>query len=82
MDAGGSAFDSEIWCDGMVLNQTYKRPSSLCQSVTARLTSPFAMAEFKNALSLIRLTVQAERKSSIMNGSPRWLPLLYGCSDF
>jgi len=63
MDAGGSAFDSEIWCDGMVLNQTYKRPSSLCQSVTARLTSPFAMAEFKNALTDDpRLTVQAERE--------------------
>jgi len=63
MDAGGSAFDSEIWCDGMVLNQTYKRPSSLCQSLTARLTSPFAMAEFKNALAADpRLTVQAERE--------------------
>jgi putative ABC transport system permease protein len=63
MDAGGSAFDSEIWCDGMVLNQTYKRPPALCQSVTARLTSPFAMAEFKNALTADpRLTVQAERE--------------------
>ena len=63
MDARGSAFDSEIWCDGMVLNQTYKRPSSLCQSLTARLTSPFAMAEFKNALAADpRLTVQAERE--------------------
>jgi putative ABC transport system permease protein len=63
MDAGGSAFDSEIWCDGMVLNQTYKRPSSHCQSLTARLTSPFAMAEFKNALAADpRLTVQAERE--------------------
>lgn len=64
IDAQGSAFDSEIWCDGMVLNQTYKRSPSLCQSVTVRLTSPFAFAEFKNALAADpRLTVQVERET-------------------
>ncbi len=26
-DAGGSAFDSEVWCDADVLNQTYQRPA-------------------------------------------------------
>mgnify|MGYP000730069430 CR=1 FL=1 len=25
-DSGGSAFDSELWCDANVLNQTYQRP--------------------------------------------------------
>src|SRR6202165_2594376 len=28
-DAGGSAFDSEIWCDARVLNQVYKRPEGI-----------------------------------------------------
>jgi putative ABC transport system permease protein len=27
-DAGGSAFDSEIWCDGSVLDQVYQRPAT------------------------------------------------------
>ena len=64
MDAGGSAFDSEIWCDGVLLNQTYKRPSSLCQSVTVRLTSFSALKEFKEAITNDpRLTVQAERET-------------------
>jgi len=36
-DAGGSAFDSEIWCDANVLSQVYKRPQNIFQSVTVRL---------------------------------------------
>ncbi len=64
MDAGGSAFDSEIWCDGLVLNQTYKRPAFIYQSVTVRLTSPYALAELKNSItSDPRLTVQVERET-------------------
>ena len=27
LDSGGSAFDSEIWCDAILLNQTYNRPA-------------------------------------------------------
>src|SRR5208282_2737888 len=38
-DAGGSSFDSEVWADSRVLNQVYKRPENLYQSVTVRLTS-------------------------------------------
>jgi putative ABC transport system permease protein len=38
-DAGGSAFDSEIWADASVLNGNYDRPPSFFQSATARLTS-------------------------------------------
>jgi putative ABC transport system permease protein len=50
-DAGGSAFDSEVWCDARVLNQIYHRPDNIFQSVTARLTSPDALQQFKDALS-------------------------------
>lgn len=50
-DAGGSAFDSEVWCDAHVLNQIYHRPDNIFQSVTARLTSPEALHQLKDALS-------------------------------
>jgi putative ABC transport system permease protein len=61
MDAGGSAFDSEIWCDARVLNQTYKRPESVFQSVVVRLASPAMLSVFRDALtSDPRLTVQVE----------------------
>jgi putative ABC transport system permease protein len=57
-DAGGSAFDSESWCDANVLNQAYKRPENLFQSMTARLTSPAALKDLKDALNTDpRLTV-------------------------
>ncbi len=50
-DAGGSAFDSEIWCDAPVLNEVLKRPDNLFQSVTAHLTSVDAFDKFKDALT-------------------------------
>jgi len=50
-DAGGSAFDSEVWCDAPVLNEVLKRPDNLFQSVTAHLTSPGAFDKFKDALT-------------------------------
>jgi putative ABC transport system permease protein len=62
-DAGGSAFDSELWCDASVLAQTYKRPENIFQSVTVRLTSPDAFPSFKDAMtSDPRLTVQVDRE--------------------
>ena len=62
-DAGGSAFDSELWCDANVLNQVFQRPRNLFQSVTVRLASPDALNRFKDALTGDpRLTVQAERE--------------------
>jgi putative ABC transport system permease protein len=62
-DAGGSAFDSELWCDANVLNDVYKRPNNIFQSVTARLTSPPALTDLKDALSADpRSTVQADRE--------------------
>ncbi len=60
-DAGGSAFDSELWCDANVLNQTYQRPQNIFQSMTVRLESAAAFTRFKDALSTDpRLRVQAE----------------------
>jgi putative ABC transport system permease protein len=57
-DAGGSSFDSEVWADASVLNQIYKRPTNVFQSITARLSSPASFQEFKDALtSDPRLTV-------------------------
>src|SRR6202167_1600434 len=39
-DAGGSAFDSEVWSDARVLDDVYKRPTNIYQSATVHLTSP------------------------------------------
>ena len=62
-DAGGSAFDSEIWCDSTVLDDVYKRPPNIFQSVTARLTSAEAFTGFKDKLtSDPRVTLQASRE--------------------
>jgi putative ABC transport system permease protein len=62
-DAGGSAFDSEVWCDANNLNQTYKRPQNVFQSATARLTSEDAFDAFKNAVTTDpRLTVSTDRE--------------------
>ena len=63
IDAGGSAFDSELWCDATVLKQVFQRPPNLFQSVTVRLTSPGALSAFKDALtSDPRVTVQVDRE--------------------
>lgn len=62
-DAGGSAFDSEIWCDTTVLNQIFKRPPDIFQSVTARLASVNALSQIKDTLTTDpRLTVDVERE--------------------
>jgi putative ABC transport system permease protein len=62
-DAGGSAFDSEVWADSRVLNQVYKRPENLYQSVTVRLNSPEAFNQLKDALTADpKLTVQVDRE--------------------
>ncbi len=63
LDAGGSAFDSELWCDATVLSETFKRPTNIFQSVTARLTSPDRFPEFKDAVtSDPRLSLQVKRE--------------------
>ena len=57
-DAGGSAFDSEVWCDSHVLNQIYHRPENIYQSLTVHLDSAGALQQFKDAATADpRLTV-------------------------
>lgn len=50
-DAGGSAFDSEVWCDARILDQVYKYPENIFQSVTAHLTSPAELQQFKDSIT-------------------------------
>jgi len=63
-DAGGSAFDSELWADSEVVKQVYKRPLGVYQSITARLTSADAYPAFKDAItSDPRVTLQVDRET-------------------
>src|SRR5580698_9646739 len=50
-DAGGSAFDSEVWADARVLDDVYKRPTNIYQSATVHLTSPAALQQLKDSVS-------------------------------
>jgi putative ABC transport system permease protein len=50
-DAGGSSFDSEVWCDARVLDDVYKRPTNIFQSATVHLTSPDSYQQFKDAIT-------------------------------
>jgi putative ABC transport system permease protein len=62
-DAGGSAFDSEVWADAAVLNANYARPAGVFQSATARLRSAADFAAFEAAVERDpRLEVQAQRE--------------------
>lgn len=62
-DAGGSAFDSEIWCDSHVLNDILKRPSNIFQSATVHLVSTGSFNKLKDSLtSDPRLNVDVTRE--------------------
>jgi putative ABC transport system permease protein len=62
-DAGGSSFDSEVWCDAKILSQVLQRPANIFQSATVHLTSPAAFQQFKDSVtSDPRLTVDAVRE--------------------
>jgi putative ABC transport system permease protein len=63
-DAGGSAFDSEVWGDGHLLNAAFPpRPETLSQSVTVHLASPAALQQLKDALTADpRLNVDVTRE--------------------
>jgi len=50
-DAGGSSFDSEVWCDAHILNQVLKRPDNIFQSATVHLASPDSFQPFKDAVT-------------------------------
>jgi len=76
-DAGGSAFDSEIWCDTTVLNEVYQRPRNVFQSVTVHLESTAAFQEFKDALTTDpRLNVQVDREVDYYDKQSRQLTTL------
>lgn len=61
-EAGGSAAESELWCDAKVLQPAYRRGNSY-QSVYARLASHDSFATLKDALTTDpRLTVMVIRE--------------------
>lgn len=60
---GGTAEDTELWCDARVLQPAYRRGSSF-QSVHARLESPGAFNTFNDALTQDpRLNVKVIREN-------------------
>jgi putative ABC transport system permease protein len=62
-DAGGSSFDSEVWCDPHLLNGAFKRPEESFQSVTVHLSSPAAYEQFKDFVTADpRLNVDVTRE--------------------
>jgi putative ABC transport system permease protein len=62
-DAGGSAFDSEIWCDSQIFNQVLQRPADVFQSATVHLASPDTFKQFKDAvISDPRMNVDVYRE--------------------
>jgi putative ABC transport system permease protein len=76
-DAGGSAFDSEVWADADVLNTNYQRPKGVFQSVTARLSSAEDFDAFSADLARNpRLQVQAIREPAYYEGQSRTVTTL------
>src|SRR5262249_55791381 len=76
-DAGGSAFDSEVWCDAGVLNQIYHRPDNIYQSLTVRLNSVDSLQQFKDAVTADpRLTVDVSREVEYYDKQSRVLTTL------
>jgi putative ABC transport system permease protein len=62
-DAGGSSFDSEVWCDQHILNEVLQRPDNIFQSATVHLTSAAAFQKFKDAVtSDPQLNLEVERE--------------------
>ena len=62
-DAGGSAFDSEVWGDPHLVNGAYNRPDTISQSVTVHLISPDALQQLKDSLTADpRLNVDVTRE--------------------
>ncbi len=62
-DAGGSSFDSEVWCDARILNQVLKRPDNVFQSATVHLNSVADFDKFKDSItSDPQLNLEVERE--------------------
>jgi len=76
-DAGGSAFDSEVWCDTRVLNQIYHRAENQFGSVTVHLNSPDALQQFKDAVTADpRMSVDVIREVEYYDKQSRVLTTL------
>jgi len=76
-DSGGTAFDSEVWCDAPILSQVYKRPNNVFQSATVHLTSPDAFQKFKDAVTADpRMTVDVSREVDYYEKQSRSLTTL------
>jgi len=76
-DAGGSAFDSEIWAHADVVNANYQRPPGVFQSATARLRSEDAYDAFVATLKRDpRLKVQVLREPSYYERQSRTVTTL------
>jgi putative ABC transport system permease protein len=76
-DAGGTAVDSEVWCDLSILNQVYHRPTNIFSSLAVHLTSPDALGIFKDALTADpRLTLLVEREVEYYDKQSRVLTTL------
>src|SRR5262249_24599098 len=62
-EAGGSAAETEIWCDSRLIQSVYRRGNTY-QSLLARLDSPASYDTFKNWLTTNpQLNVQVRRES-------------------
>lgn len=76
-DAGGSAFDSEVWCDAHILSQVYKRPENIFSSITVHLADPVALKTLKDSLVADpRMTVQVDRELDYYEKQSRGLTTL------
>jgi putative ABC transport system permease protein len=62
-DAGGSAFDSDVWGDAHLIGPAFNRPDTFFQSITVHLTSPSAFQQLKDAATADpRLNVDVTRE--------------------
>ena len=50
-DTGGSSFDSELWTDSVLLNETFDRPTNVVNSVKVELNPGVDLEAFSNRLA-------------------------------
>lgn len=50
MESGGSLFESEIWCDLKLLQETYKRPLNIFSTIFIKLNSKSNFLKFKEEI--------------------------------
>ena len=76
-DAGGSAFDSDVWGDAHLIGPAFNRPDIFFQSITVHLTSPSAFQQLKDAATTDpRLNVDVTREIDYYSKQSRRLTTL------